>query len=131
MGRIIKAAPTIPETAPTSAEALPSAQIIALALETAERIVADEIKAAPSRLQKIYARVLRSAQGLEGATVYVHPEDRAVFDIDGTAATHEFSVETDAAVGRGGCRIAGRIGEVDASIDALIEAFRETLEEPR
>lgn len=129
MGRVIKAAKA-PETPKDdeSALSLDRAFVIELALKTAERIVAAKIEADPSLLEKIFARALVAARGLEAAEVRVHPLDREAFDIDAAAAALDFTVCSDESVGRAGCRIISRHGEVDASIPALTDAFGAALE---
>ena len=129
MGRVIKAAPPLLVIKSDLPRVAMSTEIIAVAVEMAKRIVADEIDETPSRLGIIYARALRSAQGLDRAKVYVHPSDRTVFDIDNAASAIGFTVDEDESVGRGGCRIVGRLGEVDASIDAITKSFLETMKD--
>jgi flagellar biosynthesis/type III secretory pathway protein FliH len=129
VGRVIKAA-NAPMTLKNDepAASLDSAFVIALALKAAERIVEAKIEADPSLLEKIFARALVAARGMEAAEVRVHPSDREAFDIDAAAAALGFTVCSDESVGRAGCRIVGRHGEVDASVPALTEAFRGALE---
>jgi flagellar biosynthesis/type III secretory pathway protein FliH len=132
VGRVIKSAETpIEVTTPAEMPMPLKASVIELAVAMAKRIVEVEIQDNPAVLDKVFARALLFARGMEAAEVRVHPTDRAAFDVDGAAATYGFTVLSDESVGRAGCRIVGRYGEIDASIETLMDAFQTALEEAR
>ena len=100
---------------------------IDLAVDMAERIVLTTVETDPDVLKKIYANALASARGLERATIRVHPLDREGSPIDDLADERGFEVVADSSVGRAGCRITAHGLEVDASLDTLLDAFRQAL----
>ena len=105
------------------------AAVIELAAAMAERIVHAEIERDPQLLNKMFASTLASAVGLEGATVTVHSEDRAVSEIDAAAQTLGFSVETDDTSARGSLRVCGAFGTVDATVSTLVNAMKQVLKD--
>ncbi len=129
MGRVIKA---------TAASRLASkdvpvpkdtrSAVIELASAMAARIVHAEVERNPAVLDTMFASALASARGLQRATVKVHPADRTLSTVDAAAGALGFAVETDEGVGRGGCRIEGPAGTVDATIQTLIDAMAHVLE---
>jgi flagellar biosynthesis/type III secretory pathway protein FliH len=103
------------------------ARIVELALGMARRIVGREVELEPALLDGIYRGALAELGALPPAALHVHPADRAGCEVDRLAAELGCAVVDDPAVGRGGCRVRGAGAEVDASIDALIEALRRAL----
>lgn len=155
MGRIIKAdaadraalAPLQTDAAKAAAEVVIAANravarlaedaeehVIELALRMAEKIVASEIEADPTRLDSIYRRALAAANDMERGTLVVHPADRAAFAVDALATDNGLVVREDSDVRRGGCRIVSGGQTVDATIQTALDCFERamkgTLHEP-
>ncbi len=96
---------------------------IELACSMVENIIGIEIDKNPIILERVFSKALILSKGFANAEITVHPDDRVLFDIDSVAAEAGFVVRSSEAVGRAGCRIIGKQGEIDASISAIIEAF--------
>lgn len=128
MGRVIKARATTRLTDDDAFTLPVRAAVMELAVAMAKRIVGDEVKNNPRILEKIFAGALAAARGLEGATVLVHPSDRSESNIDEAATALGFTVRTEPCLLRGGCKIVGRYGEIDATVETITEAFKTVLE---
>lgn len=107
-----------------------------LALVVASTVVGDHVKTNPGTVIDVARRALQDS--IVGGTVkiIVHPEDRAQIEplrreFSRIADGAEILVEEDAALTRGGCTIRTEFGEVDASIEALIESAAQRLGVPR
>ncbi len=113
--------------------------MLSLAQEIAEKWVGAELRLDPSRFGEILNRVIADAPDMSGASLHLHPADRALLlssDGEWVAAwteRHSITIEEDAAIGAGAFRIEGEHAGIDASAEAIRErlavALREALAE--
>ncbi|MGU7783416.1 flagellar assembly protein FliH [Burkholderia sp. PU8-34] len=96
-----------------------ASELAQLALDIAQQVVRQHVKHDPAALVAAVRDVLAAEPALSGApTLAVHPADLPVVEaylqeeLDGLG----WSVRTDAAIERGGCRAHAATGEVDATL---------------
>ena len=104
-------------------------KIIELSMAMAKRIVGEVISLDNSLLDKIYQRSLDEVKDLGPVEIRVHPEDRGRSRIDSQASKMGFAVVSDPRVGRGGCVVSACGHHVDQSIDVVLNALREAMEQ--
>lgn len=146
MGRIVKAAERRAQPRPIGAAAAEAVEIIAratiaaagirraakwevveLACAMARQVISRAVEMEVGVLDDIYRRALAAAAELTGATVRVHPADRARSEIDVLAARAGFAVADDPDMATGGCRVVAGGAEVDATLEAAVEAWKAAL----
>ncbi|MCP4604003.1 MAG: hypothetical protein GY847_26360 [Proteobacteria bacterium] len=98
-------------------------QVIDLALCIAKQVIGKAVELSPSVLDTIYSKALNAARDLDGATMYIHPDDRAGSNVDDMAQALGFSIVEETSVGRKGCRIQAGNAEIDATLDNSLAAL--------
>jgi flagellar assembly protein FliH len=101
-----------------------SETLVALALDIAQQVVRQHVQHDPTALIAAAREVLASEPALLGApALIVSPADLPVVEayLMEELQTRGWTVRTDAAVERGGCRAQAATGEVDAGIDTRWE----------
>ena len=91
-------------------------------------IIGEQVQLKPELVKNIAFRAMQEAVIGDTATITVNPEDLEVIQnsadtLQRIAGSAKLSVATDSSLTRGGCVIATDFGEVDASIEALLQAL--------
>jgi flagellar assembly protein FliH len=103
------------------------------ALAIAEKIVHRTIDVHPAASRAMISQALQLAAGHPQLRVNLHPDDltqlgpEAEKIIRTLSACAEAVIVPDSNVGRGGCRIETRHGEIDARIETILQRFAEEL----
>ncbi len=103
-----------------------------LAIEISRSLLGEEIKAKPELVKTLAIKALQESITGESVQLIVHPEDRAVLEaahgeLKRIAGGAKITFESDATLSRGGCVLKTEFGEVDASIESLLEALKNKL----
>lgn len=108
-------------------------QAIAIALQAAKQLLAGEVTARPEQVRAIVAPLLARLRRARSLVLHVHPDDRAALEpwlealrIEGRLPS-QLSVETDAALTRGGCVLRSEIGTLDARVETQLAALARAL----
>lgn len=105
-----------------------SVEAARLAIAICSYVIGRHVEVSPETVRHIALRALQESVIGESARIAVHPADYTVIE----AAIPEFRrlaggasifVETDETLTRGGCVLRTDFGEVDSSIEALIDAI--------
>ncbi len=111
-------------------EALFDAQV-ELAGRMARRILLAELAQRPRALRRICRAVLREVEPGEAVRLQLHPDDQQADPELGPALEAELggpiTVESSPAVGRGGCRVVGPAGVIDARIEVQLDQLRQAI----
>jgi type III secretion protein L len=99
-------------------------EIIDLSLAIARKIIGKTIALDPSHLDSIYKNALSASANPESARIHIHPEDRAISNIDALAKEYTMDIVEDPEVGRAGCKIAFGGAELDATLETTLGALR-------
>ncbi len=115
------------EESPMISEQLAS-EAAKLAVAISSFVVGRHVAVAPEAVKEIALRALQESVIGESARITVHPEDREVIDdsleeLRRAAGGSSIIIETDPTMTRGGCTVRTDFGEVDSSIEALIDAI--------
>ncbi len=110
-------------------------KVLDLSMAVAEKIVEGKVAADPNFIKESVKKALASVWQNGPVKIHLHPDD--LEEIKAAMAKGEnFSDEikeieliSDSGVKRGGCRVEGDFGEVDARIDSQIGALRQALAE--
>lgn len=102
-------------------------RIVELAIAMARRIVGEVVSVDPGLLDRMYERSLAEVGELVPVSIRLHPDDRAVSQIDELARGLGIEVKDDPAIGRAGCRVVAAGVVVDATLDAALAALRAEL----
>lgn len=102
-----------------------AAEAARLAIAITSSVVGGEVASNPSVVRQNALRALRESVVGNAATIYVHPEDRAVLDpaieqLERVAGGAKVVLDIDPSLTRGGCIVRTDFGEVDARIETLI-----------
>lgn len=95
-----------------------------------ERLLQEQLTLEPERVVTIVRAALQRVAHSQTLTVYVHPDDLPLLREAGLgegAGTQTLHWESDAQLKRGGCRIEGQHGAVDATWESAIPRLTETL----
>ena len=112
-------------------------EIVRLALEIAEKIVAKEVREDPEIVASVTERARAEVPHAKRVTIWLHPEDHRLLaelrpDLVSTGAENGRTVEIVASndISRGGCRVETEMGTIDAAVPTQIgEISRQLLDE--
>lgn len=109
-----------------------SREALRLGLEIGRRVVHAAPRGDPELAAVQAAKALEVLGAPSEAEIVVHPEDRAAVErhlapLAHRLASGEVRLRDDAGVGRGGCIVRAAGGEVDASVEPMIERVVELL----
>lgn len=104
-----------------------SEQAARLAIAIAPTVIGEHIKLNPDTVKKIARKALQESIVGDSVTIVVNPEDKSMLDgihgeLKRVASGAAVAIEADPALSRGGCIVKTDFGEVDASVEALVEA---------
>lgn len=90
-----------------------------LALQLAERLVAQQLTLAPETVQSVVREALDAATATAtGLKVHLHPADAELLDqLMPNVSGRSWTLEPDPAITRGGCEVVTEFGRVDARIE--------------
>lgn len=121
------------ETHRTEFEREARSAVLTFALRFARRVTHRVIETDPGVVVDQVAAALGRVLEPTDVTIRVHPEDRATLDevlpdlLAGLSHLQKVELADDESVGRGGCKLALRGGEVDASIETQIRRIVEAI----
>lgn len=103
-----------------------------LALAISATVIGEQLKVDEDTVRRIAVRALQESVIGDSVTVIIHPDDRdtlngAMQNLKRIAHGAAISIETDGSLDRGSCVVRTEFGEVDASIEALLEAVANRL----
>lgn len=112
-----------------------SREAVRLAVEIGRRIVHAAPRGDPELAAVQAARALELLGSPSEAQIVIHPEDRAALErhlapLAHRLASGEVRIIEDASVGRGGCLARAAGGEVDASVEPMLDRVVRTLLAP-
>jgi len=102
-----------------------------LALSICTSIIGEHVKVAPETATRIALKALQGSIIGESATLVVNPLDRP--EIENHLEDLEqitgggISIETNKMISAGGCMVKTQFGEVDATVEALVEVIAQRL----
>lgn len=104
--------------------------LVDLAFQFGQQIVQAEISQAPDKFQKLIARALESIPaGSKNILVYLNPEDAEILtDVLGEKPG-TWSIQVDASLASGGCRVETKESLVDYSLEKRWLNFLDAIEE--
>jgi flagellar biosynthesis/type III secretory pathway protein FliH len=108
-------------------------QIIALIARAAEKVVYAQVQLDTEVAMRAIRHAFELIPEPVDVTVYVHPEDYEHIEtvkadlFEQVKNFNLISIISDPSVGRGGCRVSTRLGEVDGDIESRIETMKTAL----
>lgn len=104
-----------------------SAEAARLAITICEKVIGEHLQVSPSTVVRIAKEAIQESMTGERVSVVVHPEDAQILgevlsELRRVSGGAEVVIEPNPEMGRGGCVVRTFFGEVDASIESLIEA---------
>jgi flagellar assembly protein FliH len=112
-----------------------SQDMLRLVMTIAEQIIRREVSADPQVVLAIIENALQSSVRSDQYRIRVNPEDlehvtqqKPLF-LASISGLKNLSIEADAAISRGGCRVDSDLGEVDATIETQLESIQQALNE--
>jgi flagellar biosynthesis/type III secretory pathway protein FliH len=106
---------------------------IELAVQIAEKILAEQLSLEPERVLRVAQRALKSVCWCRAIVVRAHPADVAVMEknratlVKELSELNEIEIVADARQTRGGCIVESEIGEIDATLDTQLDALQKAL----
>lgn len=101
-----------------------SDELLAVALELAERVVMAELASEPARFETLARSALDRARRATRGTLRIHPDDAGAWT---EALPTWLELVLDAQLARGSCLLSTDVGAVDAGVRAQLVRFREAL----
>jgi len=107
--------------------------MLRLVLAIAEQVIHCEIQSNPNIILSTLEAALQAAINADSYHVKVHPDDLALVRerkaqfMASISGLKNITMEGDATVSRGGCRVESELGQVDASIEGQLGELREKL----
>lgn len=103
-----------------------------LALAIAESVISEHVKVEQQTVKRMAINAIQESVIGDSVTIISHPQDQQVLansinELRQIAGGAGVLLETNSALTRGGCIVRTDFGEVDASIEALLESIRERL----
>lgn len=103
-----------------------------LAVAIAGSVIGEQVKVDHRTIKNMAVNAIQEAVIGETMTIRAHPEDRAVLEqniseLRRIATGASIAFESDAALARGGCVVRTDFGEIDASIEVLLDSVKEKL----
>ena len=107
-------------------------QAAQLALAIAGIIIGEHIKVDGSAAKNIARRAIQESVIGDNVTLVTNPEDSVVINqsldqLRRAAGSASIRIETDSSISRGGCIVRTDFGEIDATIETLLDSIRERL----
>ena len=113
--------------------AVAEGRAIELAIVLAQKIIATTLELEPARMLSVVQGALRHLVDRDEVVLEVNPADVAIVHAEiesldpSVAGPKSISVAGERRVGRGGCVVRTREGEIDAQIDVQLERAAEIL----
>lgn len=112
-----------------------SQDMLRLVMAVSEQIIRREVAADPKVILTIIETALQSSVRTDQYRIRINPADlesvteqKPLF-LASISGLKNLSIETDATISLGGCRIDSDLGDVDATIETQLEAIRQALSE--
>lgn len=112
-----------------------SQDMLRLVMAVSEQIIRREVTADPKVILTIIETALQSSVRTDQYRIRINPADlenvtqqKPLF-LASISGLKNLSIETDAAISPGGCRIDSDLGDVDATIETQLEAIKQALSE--
>ena len=109
-----------------------SEEAAALAVAICQTIIGEQIKVSPETAKKIALRALKESVVGDSITIFVNPDDRqmmtaSIDELRRIAGGSNVTIEGEPLLSRGGARVRTEFGEVDASIESLLNTVAQRL----
>ncbi len=112
-----------------------SQDMLRLVMAVSEQVIRREVAADPKVILTIIETALKSSVRTDQYCIRINPADletvtkqKPLF-LASISGLKNISIETDASISPGGCRIDSDLGDVDATIETQLEAIRQALSE--
>jgi len=108
-------------------------KILELIFRVSERVVCGNAAVDPETAKRVVLDAFRRIPEAVEVTIEIHPEDAERIErvkegfFEENKGLKTISVLPDSSVGRGGCRLKTRFGEVDATLETRLDAVRQTV----
>lgn len=108
-------------------------KILQLVFRVSERVACGSAAVDPEAAKRVILDAFRTIPEPVEVTIDVHPEDAEYIErvkeafFDANKGLKTISLVPDPSVGRGGCRLKTRFGEVDATLETRLDAVRQTV----
>ena len=112
-----------------------SQDMLRLVMAVSEQIIRREVSADPQIIISIIENALHSSVRTDQYRIRINPADlenvtqKKPLFLASISGLKNLSIETDASISPGGCRIDSDLGDVDATIETQLEAIRQALSE--
>ena len=110
-----------------------SQDMLRLVMAVSEQIVRREVAADPDIVLTIIENALQSSVRADHYRILINPADlenvtkqKPLF-LASISGLKNLSIETDASISPGGCRVDSEVGNVDATIETQLEAIQDAL----
>lgn len=107
--------------------------LLRLVMAVAEQVIRREVAADPQILLTILDQALKASVQADQYRILVNPQDRERVNehkplfLASISGLTNLSIEGEAKISPGGCRIESDLGEVDATIESQLEMIQQTL----
>ncbi len=110
-----------------------SNDMLRLVFAVAEQIIGREVSADPAIIVTIIEKALQSSVRSDQYKIAVNPDDLDIVNqqkplfLASVSGLKNLSIEADATITAGGCRVDSELGDVDATIETQLDAIKEAL----
>lgn len=111
-----------------------AAELVELALATGRQLAGEALKARPRQVLEIVRALLHAEPALTGKPrLWLHPRDHALVEehLGQELAAVGWVLQPDAQLSRGGCRVTGANGELDATWESRWQAVKRQVRQRR
>jgi flagellar assembly protein FliH len=110
-----------------------SQDMLRLVMAVAEQIIRRKLEVDPNVVLTIIENALQASVRADSYRISISPADLEVVNaqkplfLASISGLRNLSIEADAAISRGGCRVDSELGDVDATIETQLDAIRQAL----
>ena len=99
-----------------------------LALAICQSLLEQELKISPDLAKTVALKALRESAITDSITIVINPEDKAALEkgnneLQRVVGNGKLIINTDISITRGGCIVRTDFGEVDATIESLLQGI--------
>ena len=110
-----------------------SQDMLRLVMAVAEQVIRREVAVDPNLVLSIIENALQASVRSDSYRISINPADLEVVNaqkplfLASISGLRNLSIDADAAISRGGCRVDSELGDVDATIESQLAAIRQAL----
>lgn len=110
-----------------------SQDMLRLVMAVAEQVIRREVAVDPNLVVSIIENALQASVRSDSYRISINPADLEVVNaqkplfLASISGLRNLSIDADAAISRGGCRVDSELGDVDATIESQLAAIRQAL----